>query len=247
MSEEKTGYLDDFPGEPKWWEPTWWAFTRFFDNWVYPAHYLRNLLFRRYDIVKLRNLKPYEYCDVVERMLYANMELIRFFIEKENPEKYVVWYKDDDGVDAGHKYGEGKEHGWEILYPEYDGAYIMDIIKEIYRWWTVDLPALQKEYDYLLHFCCDYCWGKMKSKPCKDNSECSTIEFDNSECPKTLEELEKNEIRWDIIDKYCDDDRKNIFIDGFMRKKLTKLEIEIDRQKQKYLHLCIEVRPYLWT
>lgn len=241
--DEDYSQLEDFPEEPKWWEPVWWAISRFFDNWVYPAHYLKNWLFHRYDIVKLNELKRYEYCDVDTRMLYANMELIRFFIEKEKPEEHVVWYKDDDGVDSGPKYGECKD--WDVLYPEYKDKYIMDIIKEIYNWWTVELVRKEEECSYLLDFCCKYCWGKMKSK--KLEGEMYQMVWDRSTCPTGLKYFDDKDIRWDIIDKYVDGDRKHVLEERFLGDKMHELEREIEKEKQKYLHLCIEVRPYLWT
>lgn len=245
--EKDDSQLEDFPGEPRWWEPAWWRICRFFGNWVYPAYSLRNALFHRHDIVKMPLLKRTEYYDVKDRMLHANMELVRQFIELEKPEEHILWYEDEEGNDAGHRYGECKAHGWECLYPEYDGMYIMDIIKEIHKWWKEDLPRLEKDRDCILDFCCRYCWGRMKSKPVDGDIGASEIVFDREGCPTSLEDLEGEEIDWSVIDRYSDGNRMNVLDEGFMRNKLRWLEDEIERQKNKYLHLCIEVRPYLWT
>ena len=233
--------LEDFPGEPRWYECLWWSIQEFFENWIYPAYSLSNLVFRRYDLVKLSDIKRTEYCDVVERMFLANMELIKYFVEKENPTERIEWYGE-----YGHKYGECEEQYGKVLFPEYKGKYVWDIIVEIYNWWRFEYIKLCKEKEYLLGFCSDYCFGKLKSKSIA-NSEYGELFFDRSECPKSLEYFNDKKIDWEVIDKYCDNDRSKVLEERFMSEKLDKLEWEIERQKQKYLHLCIEVRPYLWT
>ncbi len=237
MSEEKE-QLEDFPGNPKWYETVWWTVKDFFSDWVYPAYKLKDLLFNRYDLVRLPGIGMTEYCDVVERMFLANMELIKFFVEKEHPAERIEWYGEH-----GHRYGEAE--GIDVVYPEMKGKYIWDIVTEIYNWWRFDYPRLESERSYLLSFCCDYCWGELKSR--KKDDEYSELVFDRSNCPKTLDDLEGNGIDWDVIDRYCDGDRKNVLVERFMSGKLDELERRIENEKQKYLHLCVEVRPYLWT
>jgi len=236
--------MDDLFGKVRWWEPIWWKIENFFKNWVYPAYDLKNFLFRRYDLVRLHNIKRSQYSDVAERMFEANMELLAFFVEKEKPEEHVCWYQDENGNDVGHKYGECDS--FPPIYPEYKGKFVMDIIKEVYHWWKEDYPMLCKEYEYLLSFWCDYVAGKMKSKPAREEGY-NEIVFDTSECPKTLEYFNDKNIKWEILDKYLDGDRNNIFVNGFVNKKMHSLETDIELQKQKNLHLCIEVRQYLWT
>ena len=241
--------IDDMFEEPRWHETIWWRIKDLFSNWVYPAYSLRNFLFKRYDLVRLHGIKRHEYSDVMERMLQANMELIVFFIEKEKPEEHVVWYKDEEGNDVGHKYGEwknGMHGGLPVVYQEYEGKYVMDVIKEIYRWWKVGYPSLKCEYEYLLSFWCEYVAGTMKSIP-TDSRECMQIVFDKENCPKTLDFFDDKDVNWEILDKYLDGDRNNIFVENFVSSKMNWLETEMERQKQKYLHLCIDVRPYLWT
>lgn len=241
--------ISDMFGKTHWYNVAWWRIQDFFRNWICPAYDLRNFLFRRYDLVKLPGIKRHEYSDVVERMLHANMELIVFFMEKEKPEEHILWYKDDEGNDWGHKYGEMKNMDGSkvpVLFPEYDGKYIMDIIKEIYKWWKEGYPSISKDYEYLLSFWSDYVCGTMKSVP-TDNDEYRQIVFDKSGCPKTLDFFNDKDIKWEILDKYLDGDRSNIFRENFVSDKMHWLESEIERQKQKNLHLCIEVRPYLWT
>lgn len=238
--------IEDLFTKPNVFEIVWWRVQNFFQDWICPAYKIRHLLFNRQDIVRLPGISATEWCDAVERMFLANMQLIAEFVEKEKPEKYVCWYKDENGNDVGHKYGECEQCGYPIIFPEYKDKYIMDIIKEIYHWWKVDYPREMSEQDYLLDFWSKYVCGKMKSIP-TENEEYSQIVFDKSECPKTIDYFNGKEVKWEIIDKYLDGDRNNIFVEGFVHNKMHKLENNIEKQKQLYLHLCIEVRQYLWT
>ena len=173
------------------------------------------------------------------------MEMIVKFIEQEKPEKYVLWYKDEKGQDVGHKYGEC---GIPILYPELKDRWIMDIIKEIYNWWKKDYIELNKEHNYLLEFWCDYLIGQIKFKSSPDNNtEAEEIIFDKSTAVKSLEELKKiPNIDWNILTKYIVDSDK-ILDENYVHEIINNLATKIHDKEQYYLHLCIEVRPYLWT
>ena len=221
----------------------WYRFCCFVEEWIYPAYYLKNLLFHRYDKIKIPQVKPYEYCDKDYLMLCANMQIIVDFIEKEEPEKYICWYKDDFGVDCGHKYGERKED--IILYPEYKDRWIMDIIKEIYKFWKVDYPNLQLDYDYLFDFWSDYLIGDINTKISEDGINYE-IYFDKCKSIKTMEDLNDINLNWDIIDKYIDN-REKLLDEKYVREIVNNIEKKLYEDRQKYLHLCIEVRPYLWT
>jgi hypothetical protein len=199
------------------------------ENWIYPAYNLKNLLFYRFDLVKCNKIKPWEYSDVVQRMEYANFEMVKYFVEVERPEEVVVWYKDDSGADVGHKYGESKDE--KIVYPKLRGTYIMDLIKEIYQFYTVDLPELNNDYTHILNLWSKYCftWDKADKRPYEIN------------CPEFLSECD-----WNICQKYFK--TKEEIQDGDTALDVcTKIEKEIFNKTQYYLHLCIEVRPYLWT
>lgn len=223
----------------------WYSFCRFIDNWVYPGHYLKNLLFHRHDRIKVPQIKPWEYCDITEIMLYANMELIIKFVEKEEPEKHILWYYDEEGNVAGHIYGEGEKHGYSIIYPEYKGEFVMDIIKEIYNWWKDIYPREQKDYNYLLNFWANNLYGKIHSEqiPGTDFGE---MESDKSDTIKTLEDLYELKPDWNILDYYFDS-RADILDEEKFKGVLGDLEKKMYNDCQKYLHLCIEVRPFLWT
>lgn len=65
--------------------------NRFTHDWIYPAYCLCNLLFNRYDLVKTKVCKPYQYSDSVERMLFACMQLVVDFVDNEDPFHVVDW------------------------------------------------------------------------------------------------------------------------------------------------------------
>lgn len=222
----------------------WYSIENFFINWIYPAYNLQNLIFHRHDRIKIPQVKPWEYTDILYFMLCANMEMIVKFIEKEKPEKHILWYKDEEGKDVGHKYGE---YDMPIIYPYLKDKWIMDIIKEIYNWWKTDYPILLLERDHLLHFWCDYILGDVVFEPKEDNDELSEIIFDKSNLITDIDKLKQQEdLDWTIISKYIKDENK-IFDEQYVHDIIKKLEQQIFNQEQYYLHLCIEVRPYLWT
>ena len=198
----------------------WWHVKSFCSDWIWPAWSLKNWMFRRYDIVKLRKVNRSDYCDDSERFLYASMEIICHFIEKENPEKHVCWYKDEDGYDVGPKYGTGFDH---VLYEELRGEFIMDIIKDIYNWWTYVLPGMDDERSYLLSFWCDHCNGRLYSEPVDDGldeddeNKCYWIKLDESVLPVSMDYFEDKCIDWSIIDKYTDGKRENVLVKDFIR------------------------------
>lgn len=219
----------------------WYRFTVFLEDWIYPGYYLRNYLFHRYDRVQLPGVIPYACIEPEYQMFLANMNLITTFIEKCHPER-LQWYK--DGKYDGPRYGD-KPYDLVIL-PEYKNKYIMDIIKEIYHWYKKVYPVLIEDKAYLDSFVLDYIVGDSYFKKI-ENTEYFTIEHDNSRCPKTASELKEYEgVNWDILNKYFPSHR-NILNEKWMRFVTLKLGNDIELQKQKYLYLCIAVRPYLYT
>lgn len=215
----------------------------FVKNWIFPAYHLRNLLIHRYDLVRLPGLKPQEYCDCLERMFRANMALITEFMEKEKPEEHVLWYDDGKGF-SGPRYGIPKNT--RLYLPEYEGHYVMDIIKEIYNWFRNEYPALLADNDALLDFWCRVHVGEFKDDGVPDENNLIPCEFDKSGCPTTLSGIKAlPNVNWRAIEKYLNEDE---YLDeSIVRSRHTDLESRIFHEKQKYLHLCIEVRPFLWT
>lgn len=213
---------------------------RFIENWIYPGYLMKNFLLNRYDLVKLPTIKRYEYSDIKDRLFLANMELIKSFIEDENPEKHICWYKDEDGVDCGHRYGECED--FKIYFPELKNTYIMDMIKKIYRWYTTDYPLLLSDYDYFLNTWSEY-FSELRYEKCEDNS---LYELKINEINYSLNDLEKLNLNWDILLKYFNN-KDEIIEHNVMYRKMREIEKRIFEEKQYYLHLCIEVRPYLWT
>jgi len=207
-------------------------------DWVYPGYKLRNLLFNRYDLVRLKQLSKTEYCSIDERMFQANMELIVQFIEKERPEEFVVWYGDE-----GPKYGVNNEN---ILYPELKGKYILDIIKDIYNFYKKDLLVLEDDYTYLLRTWSDFVFVPQHyEKPCEDDPsmvEICSIPWNEMK----FDDEELNKLNKDILLKYL----KNIDEikeENKLHDVMNELSTMIHNKKQYYLHLCIEVRNHLWT
>lgn len=216
-----------------------------FKNWIWPAYKVRRLC-DRHDIVKLPGLKATEWCDVVERMYIANMELIKYFIEVEKPEEHVMWYEDSDGHSVGQKYGECEDAGWPTFMPEYKDMYILDLIKMIYVWYTVEQPKLEEENKYLLHFWSDYLYGKpycVKS----EKGDYYEQKLDKSSVPTEMSFFNDKNVNWFILDKYVDGNRNNVLNEKFISDKMRKLDEKIELEKTKMLHLCAEVRMYLWT
>lgn len=220
----------------------WYKFTLKLEEWVYPAYNLKNLLFHRYDRIKVPQIKPYEYTDMNYFMLCAVMEMIVKFIEEENPEKYICWYKDEEGNDVGHKYGENDNY--TIMFPEYKDKWIMDIIKEIYHWWKKDYPRLLEEKEYILSFWNDYLAGDWKKSKEDENGNCF-YELTDENTAKSMDDLKDKDIKWEILDKHLD--RNKLFEGYYVHQQYLKLDVDIHNLCQKYLHLAIDVRPYLWT
>lgn len=209
----------------------WWYIERVFEEWVYPGYYLKNLLFHRHDRIKVPQVKPYEFSDVTDLMLYVNMELIVKFVEKENPEKYICWYTDSDGNELGHKYGECEKY--PIVYPEYKGKWVMDIVKEIYHFWKVEYPEYLKDEIYLLHFWSNYFYtDEIEEMPPKKIVTC-------------LDDFNTENINWNILDKYLD--RNKLFETDYVLSMHSNMQIEMENRITKYLHLCMDIRRYLWT
>lgn len=171
-----------------------WSVRDFFRHWIYPAYYLKNLLFNRYDLIRLPGIRKYEYSDCVERMFLANMELVKEFIEKEKPEKHVCWYGNDPI--AGPTW-ISTDHP---LFPatEFEGMYILDLVKKIYKWYTIELPELERQSKNALED-----WDRDRDG--FPNLAAASLELHD------------------------------------------KLELQIYNDKQKYMHLAIELRPYMWT
>jgi hypothetical protein len=170
------------------------------------------------------------------------MQIIVDFIEKENAEEYICWYTDEDGVELGHKYGENPKQ--KIYFPEYKDKWVMDIIKEIYNYWKVIYPKQEECKDYLLSYWAKYLAGEMIDKPCEDGLY--EVLFDKSNTVKTKEELYNLDLDWNKLD-YVVDDREKLLDSVYVRNRISELETEIYEDCQKYLHLAIEVRQYLWT
>jgi len=222
----------------------WYKIKNWMKNWIYPAYNLKNLFFNRYDLVKLPLIKPYEYSDVSLRMEYAVFELIKFFIEKENPEERVEWYGE-----YGHIYGGTEKYPEPITYPELKGKYVMDLIKEIYEFYTITRVELQRDYNYLLMIQANYLWGFkiVELENQEDVPEDKKLyEMTNYKKNYTLESPEIQQLNWDILLKYFKN-KNDIFKEHAVYEQADKIEVQLISKTRYYLHLALDIHEYLWT
>jgi hypothetical protein len=93
-----------------------------------------------------------------------------------------------------------------------------------------------------------YIFGEFTTKVCDDGSGLYEVVFDKKNAIKELKEFEDKNIYidWKTIDKYVKN-RKDILDETKFHRIIQEMEFQLERDKQKYLHLCVEVRPYLWT
>ena len=218
----------------------WFHIIEFLKNWVYPAYYLRNLLFNRYDIVKIRYFKPYMYYEINNRMFYSTMELICEFMES-NPEEHVCWYKDENGNDVGPKFSS-------IAFKEYNDVYVLDIVKEIYEWWKKKIKGedeLTNDLKYLEDFAYDYVDKQRFYKKNEDEHGNITYVLKDVGCPRKSMEQD-TDINYKILRKYFDsnEDLKN---EKIVNKKIIELDARISKEEVKYMILAAEIHQYLWT
>ena len=214
-----------------WWEvlrqQIWWPISDFFKSWIYPGHYTRNMLFYRYDRVKLPQVKPWEYAEPCDRIKYAVFEQVCDFVDDEVNDPIVEWYG---------------EHGAKL-----DGRYVMDIGREIRQWWRVDRQIEEKKYWDFLDFYCTWVIGKLHfHKP--DKNGLGLVTFDEDHLPKTYDDYMKvvSDEDWKKYDACCDD-RTKIVDHEFSSKLSNSLEQKMDDTDDHFLHEAIRIRQYLWT
>ena len=119
----------------------------------------------------------------------------------------------------------------------------MDLIKEIYNFYTKVLPELEKEQDYLEEVLDKYVinghWVDVKNDP-------KMVSWMPEKSNYTLEDLEKENINWDIVLKHLN--RKEDILDKMILLfSIFELKSKIYKETQYYLHLAVDVRAYLWT
>lgn len=201
--------------------------------------FLKNLFYYRYDRIKVPEIKPWEYCDKTGFLLYADMKILVDFVQKQKPQERLLWYEDENGIESGHKLGQDQK--LKIFVQEYRGKFVMDVIKQIYNFWKIGYEQQKKQIKYLKEVFCTYIVGKMSV-----SEQTYQVLFDTTNLPVTVEEI-KDLVDWQILDKYLQGDRQNFFKERFLSNKIIKQEIFLQNECQKYLHLLIDVRPYLWT
>lgn len=106
-------------------------------------YWIRCHTYNRYHFLDLRQPKEgyyqyrWGYCDIVQKMIYANFNMLCEFIELEH-----------GGLEKAEKWlAELQEHEDA---PEHQVNCLSKTI-EIYKWWKNDLPKMNLEFDALLH------------------------------------------------------------------------------------------------
>ena len=95
-------------------------------------YWWRNYIFNRYDLVRT-GLDKGSWHDIDQKMLYANMEMLVSYVEKEDALNFIVWDKT-------------KEE-----------CHVKNEIIEIYNWWK-DYPNKVKHVEEALNDDNDRCW-----------------------------------------------------------------------------------------
>lgn len=106
-------------------------------------YFIRCHTFNKYHLLDLRQPKwgyqqyKWGYSDIVQRMIYANFNLLVEYIEKEydgaeSIEKFITDLKGEKDVPPGQIQG-------------------LEKALELYKWWKYVLPEMQKEYDAAVH------------------------------------------------------------------------------------------------
>lgn len=213
-------------------ESIWYKIETKFEAWIYPGYFTRNLLFNRYDLIKIPGVKPWECVDVSIKMRYAIFELIKNFVEKENGIESLTWEEHGSCILTGPKYGE---HNTVIIYPELKDKFIAELLKEIYDFYTKEWPQIEKESDYLLMV-----WSHYVSEVRIENNV-----LVKGKSPYTLESPVIKELNWDILLKYIEE-KDNLFKSNIVHDVYTNTQKELSKKIKYYMHLAVEIYEYLW-
>lgn len=214
-------------------ENIWYKLKSKFEAWICPGYFTRNLLFNRYDLIKIPEVKPWEWADVSIKMRSAIFELIKDFVEKEKGIESLMWEELGSSILTGPKYGERNA---AIIYPELKDKFIAELLKEIYDFYTKEWPQIEKESDYLLTV-----WSKYVSEIRIENKV-----LVHGKPPYTLESPVIKELDWDILLKYIGE-KDNLFKDNILHDAYTNTQTEIYKKIKYYMHLAVEIYEYLWT
>lgn len=210
-------------------ESVFYKIKNWCSNWIYPAYYLRNLLWYRNDRVKLTDIKPWEYAEPAYRMERAVFTLIDEFLDDKDIES-IVWYADGKG-NEGPKYGDNRT---DVMFPELKGKWVLDLVKEIHKFNAIDKVLMEADYSYLTDVWATYI--------CELNIENGMLQKVKKDY--TFDSPEIQALDWTRICMYIK--KEDFFNDNVLNDKITELEKEIEDKTQYYLHLAIELRNYLW-
>lgn len=114
-----------FDHKETWWDKVTLPFYRTFYFVRDIPHKLRFRFVYRHYLVKMPRIGKYSWCDTDHRLVHANFELLKQFVDHEKPFDIVDWKSDKGHRKAG------------------------ETIKELYIWWN-DYPRREKEIEYAL-------------------------------------------------------------------------------------------------
>lgn len=165
-------------------------------------HKVKDFVWNRYSTVKPRTL-DHSWCDRRELLLHMSMEILGQFIEKECSPGHVLWY-DEEG-------------------PKLNGKYVMDEMKDIWKWWTINY---QEEYPEAT----DNIWELIAA------------------CSPELrhEELDPPRSNLKQMVFYFETDEQETKYKA-LTAKARELEQEFEDQSDEMLQRLAAVRQYMWT
>lgn len=229
-----------------------YRFTEFFVDFIIPGKRLWKALFRPYNKLKLPQLRPWQYCDPRDLMIYANIQVLEKFWE-EKPEELVCWKVDEAGNDVGPRVKSS-------IFPEIDGKYVIDVAHDIDYEFKTGIEELKKEIDAMYSALClsspKHVWATDAGKITSFLKERPEVPLrmisDYSGIPEKLDEqfflsngMTEEEV--DVLHKrFGKSLRRAKLNDKKLCKMALAMEDELDRRYNKAIQMLAEIRQYLW-
>lgn len=117
-----------------WWSRTWNRFAH------EPWYWLKCRLWHQYNVVRIKTLPP-TWMDRDEVLLHAAFQIFCDFVEREKPTEFEkTWQEYYDLYFGDGDFPGAAEHAKQRA----DDA---QVLKDLYRWWTVDRPARKDPFD----------------------------------------------------------------------------------------------------
>ena len=146
--------------------------------------WVRHRTIDRYNVIKLSSLQP-GYYDIDTRILHANFELLKQFVENEEPFDRIDW-----------------DHNAEL-------QHVASEIKDLYNWWVNVFPK-REELDPLTNVKCP----KQKSTPASfdANGKILTWTFEQDGTPEEIEAWNKACKESNLFDEKCEKEEEDNLI-----------------------------------